>query len=277
MPATIIGNKQWMEENRSFVENLLAAAFEGGELVRSDDAALSKSSEIAAVVFKEESGAYWKKYFKGVTEVDKTGVAIQLGGSTTSGLGDNMFLFGVGGNDNLYKRVYTVFGNITTKFYPDVMPKVIAYEQVVNSSYIESLSKLAGNVTVDKPTYTAGAPTTGTFAKRSVEIAFETGKTSFTPAAVAQLNDLVDQISVSGLTVQLNGHTDNIGNPTSNLELSKKRAEAVKTWVVTNAGSSFPTERVKTRGYGDTAPVDTNATAGGRAKNRRVEVILLTN
>ena len=103
MPATVIGNKAWMEKNPSLVQNFLAAAFEGGEIVRRDDSALTRGAGINAKVFKEEDAAYWKKYFKGYNG---------LGGSTTSGLADNAYLFGLSGHDNLYKRVYTVFGNL---------------------------------------------------------------------------------------------------------------------------------------------------------------------
>ena len=277
MPATVIGNKQWMEQNRAFVENFLAAAFEGGEAVRSNDAALTKGSEVSAAVYKEETPAYWKKYFHGVTEADINGQSIELGGSTTNGLGDNAYLFGLNGNDNLYKRVYTVFGNLTSKLYPNDLPAVIDYNKVVNTSYLQSLlGKAQGSVEAAKPVFNQAAQVTGTFAKRTYAIEFETGKATFTPAAVTTLNELLDQLSISGLTVQVNGHTDNIGNPTGNLELSKKRAEAVKGWLAANASSSFPTDRLRARGYGDTQPTAANTDNAGRAKNRRVEVLLLT-
>jgi OOP family OmpA-OmpF porin len=84
------------------------------------------------------------------------------------------------------------------------------------------------------------------------------------------LNDLLDQIAVSSLSVQINGHTDSVGNPTSNLALSKARAEAVKEFLMANAGSNFPAERITTRGYGDTQPIGTNE------QNRRVEIILFS-
>lgn len=273
MPAVIIGNKQWNAANSTTVQNLLAASFEGAESIRSNRANLMKAGAINAEIFKEENAAYWVKYFEGVTEIDKTGIPIELGGSSVNTLGDNAFLFGLAGNDNLYKRVYTVFGNIMVKYYPDVMPKLVPYENVVNTRYLQALlSSAKGSVVVQKQTY---GPTNSTFAKRSVSIEFETGKTTFTGRAVTQLNDLLDQISVSGLTVQINGHTDNVGNTDSNLVLSKKRAEAVKSWLMANASSTFPDERIKARGYGDTAPIAGNNTAEGRAQNRRVEVILL--
>jgi outer membrane protein OmpA-like peptidoglycan-associated protein len=128
----------------------------------------------------------------------------------------------------------------------------------------------------DKPTFTNTAQVTGTFAAKNYAIEFETGKATFTSAATRTLNELVDQVSISGLLVQIEGHTDAVGDPTSNLELSKRRADAVKQFLMTNAGSSFPPERVRTRGFGDSSPVADNKTADGRAKNRRVEVKLQT-
>lgn len=113
------------------------------------------------------------------------------------------------------------------------------------------------------------------FAKKNYSIEFDNGKASFTPAATVVLEDLLNQVSVSGLSLQINGHTDNVGNSGSNLTLSKRRAEAVKDWLMSNAGSTFPSERVKTRAFGDAQPVADNNTAAGKAKNRRVEIILL--
>lgn len=276
MPSIIIGNKQWMAQNPQVVENLLAAAFEGGELVRSNDAAITKASQVAAAVFKEQTPEYWKKYAKGVTETDKTGMPIELGGSTQNGLGDNAYLFGLNGNDNLYKRVYTVFGNITSQMYPDMMSTMVPYENVVNPTYVQNLlSKTASVAKAAVPTFSPSQQVTGTFAKKSYSIEFKTGSAEFGGQAIGTLNDLLDQIAVSGLTIQVNGHTDNIGSSAGNQALSKKRAEAVKAWLVQNAGSAFPADRIRARGYGDSQPVADNTTDEGRSKNRRVDIVLL--
>jgi outer membrane protein OmpA-like peptidoglycan-associated protein len=277
MPSIIIGYKPWMEANQDVVKAFLAAAFEGGEAVRSNDAALTKGAEVSAKVYNEENAAYWKKYFKGVTERDAKGQTISLGGSTTNGLADNAYLFGLGGNDNLYKRVYTVFGNINAKYFPDMLKSVKPYETVVDTRYIAALLASAKSVaTPVKPVFT-GSTTGAEFAGKSYSIEFQSGKATFGPSAVAALNNLLDELSVSGLAVQINGHTDSVGDSVSNLTLSKARAEAVKQFLVANAGSTFPAERVVSRGYGDTQPVADNNTAAGKAKNRRVEVILRQN
>ena len=86
---------------------------------------------------------------------------------------------------------------------------------------------------------------------------------------------MLDQVAVSGLAVQVSGHTDNVGAPSTNLALSKRRAEAVSAWLQANASSSFPKERVRTRAYGDQQPVAANDTADGRARNRRVDIALV--
>ena len=66
------------------------------------------------------------------------------------------------------------------------------------------------------------------------------------------------------------GHTDSIGGDASNLDLSKRRAAAVKQALVSKFGVSA--DRLTTGGYGKSRPVDTNETAEGRARNRRVEL-----
>jgi outer membrane protein OmpA-like peptidoglycan-associated protein len=269
MPTTIIGNKQWMQKNPEVVKALLAAAFEGGEAVRSNSDALLKSGAVQAKVYGEQDAAYWAKYHRGVVENDKTGNPIFLGGSTTNGLADNAFLFGLNGNDNLYKKVYTVYGNIAVKYFPDMLDKLIPYEDVVDTTYVQAL--LAGSTTVAPaavPTY--GGQKAEVVANKSYTVEFDSGKSTIKPASIAVLNDLLDNIAVSSLSVQINGHTDSKGNPTSNMILSKARAEAVKQFLMTNAGSNFPTERIVTRGYGDTQPI------GSDAQNRRVEIVLFS-
>jgi outer membrane protein OmpA-like peptidoglycan-associated protein len=274
MPATIIGNKQWMAAHPDQTKAFLAAALEGGEAVRSTPAALAKAGDIEAALYGEQTGQYWAKYFNGVVEMDKTGHQVFLGGSTTSGLADNAYLFGLNGNDNLYKKVYNVYGAIAVKYFPDLMPGGLqAYDAVVDTTYLQALLASSTNMAA-AATPTFGGTTTETFASKSYAIEFETGKATFTPAAVNVLNNLLDQAAITSLNVQINGHTDNVGDPTSNIALSKARAEAVKAFLMQNAPKNFPDDRVVTRGFGDTQPVGDNHTATGKAKNRRVEVIL---
>jgi outer membrane protein OmpA-like peptidoglycan-associated protein len=68
--------------------------------------------------------------------------------------------------------------------------------------------------------------------------------------------------------LQINGHSDNVGDDAKNLELSQKRANAVKAYIVSKG---IAEERMKATGYGETMPVADNNTAAGRTQNRRVE------
>jgi outer membrane protein OmpA-like peptidoglycan-associated protein len=71
------------------------------------------------------------------------------------------------------------------------------------------------------------------------------------------------------LMVELQGHTDNVGNDDYNFKLSGARAQAVMQWLVTHGTE---TSRVSTQGYGKSRPVASNDNDEGRAKNRRVEL-----
>ena len=68
--------------------------------------------------------------------------------------------------------------------------------------------------------------------------------------------------------LEIVGHTDSQGDPDENLDLSKRRAEAVAE-SLTEAG--LARDRLSTAGFGDTKPIDNNDTAEGRANNRRIE------
>jgi outer membrane protein OmpA-like peptidoglycan-associated protein len=73
------------------------------------------------------------------------------------------------------------------------------------------------------------------------------------------------------LKILIEGHTDNVGTPASNLTLSDARAAAVKAALVGDFG--IDGGRLTTKGFGDTKPAVPNTTATGRAQNRRVEVV----
>jgi len=105
------------------------------------------------------------------------------------------------------------------------------------------------------------------------EILFATGEYALRPAAGEALERVAALVkSHPGLPILIQGHTDNVGRPASNRILSQRRAQAVKDWLVSKAG--IPATGITTRGFGQTTPVATNATAEGRQKNRRVEIRL---
>ena len=69
----------------------------------------------------------------------------------------------------------------------------------------------------------------------------------------------------------MEGHTDNVGGDTYNQDLSEKRAQAARDYLV-NQGVSA--NSIVSRGFGKTKPIDCNDNAEGRQKNRRVEMVV---
>ncbi len=103
-------------------------------------------------------------------------------------------------------------------------------------------------------------------------ILFDSGSANIQPQSmgiIRQISQVLQQ--ESGINLQIVGHTDGDGNDNTNLELSQKRADAVKNTLVTLYGIS--TDRLTTEGKGESVPVGDNDTADGKAQNRRVEFI----
>ena len=78
----------------------------------------------------------------------------------------------------------------------------------------------------------------------------------------------------SSLKLKVSGHTDNVGSEEFNKALSVKRASAVASYLESKGISS---ERLQTEGFGASKPIDSNDTAAGREKNRRVEMTVSNN
>jgi OmpA-OmpF porin, OOP family len=102
---------------------------------------------------------------------------------------------------------------------------------------------------------------------------FEMGRAVINSKSYSSLDEVVammkDNISV---VIQLEGHTDNIGNAEKNMELSKDRVEAVKKYLVSKGVAK---DRVKTKAFGGSQPLSNERTEDAKALNRRVEMRVL--
>ncbi len=102
--------------------------------------------------------------------------------------------------------------------------------------------------------------------------AFASGQANLTPAAAASINALGIYLAALPVgAVQVVGHTDSQGEDAANLALSERRAQQVRASLV---AAGLERGRVTAQGAGESRPVADNATAAGRARNRRVEILV---
>lgn len=102
---------------------------------------------------------------------------------------------------------------------------------------------------------------------------FPLGESTILPTSFDQLDGLVSMMKENPkMTILIEGHTDNVGDPTQNKRLSLERAFNVREYLVNKgiAGS-----RIQFKGYGDTKPIASNETDEGRQENRRVEFVII--
>jgi outer membrane protein OmpA-like peptidoglycan-associated protein len=105
-------------------------------------------------------------------------------------------------------------------------------------------------------------------------IYFATAKDTIKPASRKTLDAAAKTLKkFTTVEVLIAGHTDNVGKRDYNLDLSNRRAEAVKAYLVSKGVSAT---RIKTKGFGPDKPVADNKKKAGRAKNRRIEFELIT-
>jgi outer membrane protein OmpA-like peptidoglycan-associated protein len=103
-------------------------------------------------------------------------------------------------------------------------------------------------------------------------ILFDTGSDRLKAESAAPINAVARTLQANaGVKLLIEGHTDSVGDAARNLDLSKRRAEAVKHVLVSQF--SIDPSRLTTAGLGATKPIDTNDTPPGRAQNRRVEFV----
>ena len=110
---------------------------------------------------------------------------------------------------------------------------------------------------------------------RMNNLVFEQGKAEILPSSYSELNTLARMMQDNeNMIVQLEGHTDFRGRPSLNMDLSRKRVEAVQEYLV-NKG--IKKKRISVKAYGGTQPLTREDTEDARRKNRRVEVRILQN
>ena len=104
-------------------------------------------------------------------------------------------------------------------------------------------------------------------------IFFDSGKADLKPESLTELEKLLKLLKQNPtLSVEISGHTDDIGKDADNQILSQKRASSVVDYLVKNGANSFT---IKALGYGETKPILPNISEENRKQNRRIEMRIL--
>ncbi len=110
----------------------------------------------------------------------------------------------------------------------------------------------------------------------AVHVNFDFDKATIRDADIAELQKAVDFVKkYPGYRISIEGHTDSMGSVNYNQRLSERRAGAVKEYLLKHGVADGT--RLKAKGYGKSKPVADNSTAAGRFKNRRVEILILSD
>ena len=106
-------------------------------------------------------------------------------------------------------------------------------------------------------------------------VLFDSGKSTLKTSSYTELDELVEFLKLKEkVTIEVAGHTDDVGSDDSNMKLSQARADAVRKYLISKGVDA---SRIVAVGYGETQPVDDNSTEEGRKKNRRTEVRITSN
>ena len=111
----------------------------------------------------------------------------------------------------------------------------------------------------------------GTVITLSGGVLFESGKAEILPGAQDQLSRVAAYLKNSPRPVVIEGYTDSRGSSSANQSLSERRAQAVSAFLTSQG---VPADRVRAVGKGESSPIASNASASGRAQNRRVQIVL---
>lgn len=275
MATSIIVIQEWAEAHEKEVIALMRATYVATNQMKQYDSWAKKASECVAKTYDYKDADYWYSMFKGM-QGTKAGVTFNVGGTRVFNYADAMKYYGEIDGNNRYKSVYDQVSMYLVDLNPFGFNEsnpggVVPYDKAVNMNF---LRKIEGFDITKTETITYTETKTEKLAEGQWNITFETGSSTIkgSKKELETIYNLLMQAEDAKLIVI--GHTDNVGNPSMNMDLSKKRANAVVDYLVNIKG--IPAERIQeVDGKGDTQPVASNSTAVGQAKNRRVDITLL--
>lgn len=264
-----MAKKSWVENNQTKVRQLYEGWMKGASEINASDGNKRKAAKILA------------ENFAGFTE-DDTYKAINNVRLTTHG--DNLNFFGLNSDydgvtgNSLYSRMAQVYKDLGYLESNAPNWRLISYPQIV-----ESTKSLVGRAHAPEKTksFTKITENEGkgkeAIATKEVSISFRTGEYKLDENSKYIIDKEFVEIAkaFANKRIRIEGNTDNVGSRTSNVSLSKRRAESVRDYLVQEHGMPF--NRFIVIGNGPDKPVADNNSERGKAKNRRTDFELVAD
>jgi NitT/TauT family transport system substrate-binding protein len=258
----LLAKKELLDKRPEVADKLARVWFAAVELAEADRPGAARLISTVASRFRDELG------------YEKTLQALDWAKWTD--LGDNVRMFGLEGGAPGFDRIYNQADSIWIA-YPQAeikdrfAPATLRDDRAVRHVW-ESKGKPAP---AKQEAYEQRVAQTGSpvFTK-PVSISFAVNSHDLSVETIALINrQILPQMEITkGMSIRLEGNTDSYGDKWVNQRLSELRAQAIADYLATRG---IPPERMVAKGNGAANPLASNATAEGRAKNRRTEVLFI--
>lgn len=173
---------------------------------------------------------------------------------------DNVTLYPVDNKENICKEYFGIVKQLYEQNYRHPA-------RLLSSSNVDTNLNEIIEIKKDKKVYTKSDTLI------IPDILFQSNSSKINPAFESKLQSLIFNMRIRHFSaVEIIGHTDNIGSEQFNIELSLKRANAIKDYIINHMNIS--SQLIEVLGKGESEPKNQNNTAEGRTINRRVEIIL---
>ncbi|MEM1217981.1 MAG: phosphate ABC transporter substrate-binding/OmpA family protein [Bacteroidota bacterium] len=261
-----VAKRSFVERNEKQLQQLYEGWMKGAAEINGSDSNKRKAAKILA------------ENFPGFTEEDTyqaiDNVRLTNHGDNVNFFGLNPAYRGVTGN-SLYSRMASVYRDLD--YIAGGVPawRLISYPGLVETANLTG----AGQEAEGQKDFTEVSEEEGkekeAIATKRVSINFRTGEYQLDENAkyIIDLEFVEIAKAFANARIRIEGNTDNVGSRTSNIALSKKRAQAVKDYLVST--HNMPSERFIVIGNGPDKPVESNTNSDGRAKNRRTDFELV--
>ena len=250
---TLCARQELIDKAPDTVRDFVHGWFDGIEMIKTDPA------QAYALVAK-------------ALKLDDETVSGMLSGLKLTPFADNAQFYGLTGGKAHYETLFDTAFVIWRK--KGLVSKPVDAKEWVDTRFLAALAPSYQEQKVEEPKVAAKAPSTKDRAiiNKQIQVHFTPGSDEIMPGSFFVLDALGETMTSFGNTyLRVEGNTDAVGKAQSNMQLSERRALAVKNYVLKNF-PNIPATRFQTIGRGQTNPVAPNTTEAGRQLNRRTEI-----